>query len=60
MGPFARHTGLFVGTIALGQLAIAILVELRGRAVTLGLVRRDRLLAGRWLIAEQAGGPIAA
>jgi hypothetical protein len=37
LGPFARHTGLIVGTIALGQLAIAVLVALRGRAVKLGL-----------------------
>ncbi|HXI57011.1 MAG TPA: hypothetical protein VNO55_13180 [Polyangia bacterium] len=37
LGPFARHTTLFVGTIAVGQLAIALLVALRGRAVSLGL-----------------------
>jgi hypothetical protein len=37
LGPFARHAGLFVGAIAVGQLAIAVLVALRGRAVALGL-----------------------
>jgi|GEM_PF-1899828 len=36
LGPFARHTGFFVGSIAVGQLAIATLVALRGRAVTVG------------------------
>jgi hypothetical protein len=37
-GPFARHVSLMVGAIAVGQLAIAVLVTLRGRAVGLGLV----------------------
>jgi hypothetical protein len=37
LGPLARHIGVFVGAIALGQLAIAILVALRGRAVSLGI-----------------------
>jgi hypothetical protein len=37
LGPFARHTSVMVGAIALGQLAIALLVALRGRAVTVGL-----------------------
>ena len=36
LGPFARHIGVFVGGIAIGQLAIAILVTLRGRAVAFG------------------------
>jgi hypothetical protein len=38
LGPFASHVGLFVGAIAAGQLAIAVLVALRGRAAALGLV----------------------
>jgi hypothetical protein len=37
LGPFARHAAEIVATIALGQLAIAVLVALRGRAVKLGL-----------------------
>jgi hypothetical protein len=37
-GPFARHVSFIVGAIALGQLAIAVLVMLRGRVVALGLV----------------------
>jgi hypothetical protein len=37
LGPFARHAGLIVGAIAVGQFAIAILVVLRGRAVRLGM-----------------------
>ena len=37
LGPFARHTGVIVGAIAVGQLAIAILEASRGRAVALGL-----------------------
>jgi hypothetical protein len=36
LGPFARHTGFFVVSIAVGQAAIAILVALRGRVVTVG------------------------
>jgi hypothetical protein len=36
LGPFARHIGVFVGVIAVGQLVIAILVTLRGRGVALG------------------------
>ena len=38
LGPFSRHVTAFVGTIALGQLVIAVLVALRGRAVTIGLL----------------------
>jgi hypothetical protein len=37
LGPFARHVGVMVGAIAFGQAAIAVLVALRGRLVTLGL-----------------------
>jgi len=37
LGPFVRHVGIFVGAIAIGQLAIAVLVALRGRSVALGL-----------------------
>jgi hypothetical protein len=37
LGPFSRHTSLFVGAIAVGQLVIAALVAARGRAVALGL-----------------------
>jgi hypothetical protein len=37
LGAFARHTGPFVGAIALGQLAIAVLISARGRAVATGL-----------------------
>lgn len=38
LGPFARHITAFVSVIAAGQLAIAILVALRGAAVRLGLL----------------------
>jgi hypothetical protein len=38
LGPFARHTTLIVGAIAVGQGIIAVLVMARGRAVTLGLL----------------------
>jgi hypothetical protein len=37
-GPFARHVTPIVSAIALGQLAIAVLVALRGAAVRLGLL----------------------
>ena len=37
LGYFARHITAIVGTIAIGQLLIAILISLRGRAVRLGL-----------------------
>jgi hypothetical protein len=37
LGPFAMHAAPIVAAIALGQLAIAVLVALRGRAVKLGL-----------------------
>ena len=37
LGPFARHTATIVAAIALGQLAIALFVTWRGRAVQLGL-----------------------
>jgi hypothetical protein len=37
LGPFSRHTGLFVGAVAVGQLAIAGLLATRGRAGALGL-----------------------
>ena len=35
---FTRHTTAVVATIALGQLAIAVLISLRGTAVHLGLI----------------------
>lgn len=38
LGPFARHTGSMVGAIALGQLGVAVLVALRGRAAQVGLL----------------------
>jgi hypothetical protein len=38
LGSFASHTEQMVGAIALGQLAIAVLVALRGRALRLGLI----------------------
>jgi hypothetical protein len=37
LGPFAAHTTGMVAAIALGQLAVAVLVALRGGAVRLGL-----------------------
>lgn len=37
LGFFARHIPVIVGAIAIGQLAIAVLTSLRGRAVHLGL-----------------------
>ncbi|HET6150813.1 MAG TPA: hypothetical protein VFH68_24965 [Polyangia bacterium] len=37
LGAFSRHITLFVATIALGQLTVAVLVALRGRAVFFGL-----------------------
>lgn len=38
LGPFARHTGPVVAAIAAGQLAVAVLAALAGRAVRLGLL----------------------
>lgn len=38
LGPFARHTAALVAAIAAGQLAVAVLLALRGRAVQLGLL----------------------
>lgn len=38
LGPFARHITAFVAVIAVGQLAIAVLVALRGAAVRLGVL----------------------
>jgi hypothetical protein len=37
LGPFARHIAWFVVPVALGQLAIALFIALRGEAVRLGL-----------------------
>lgn len=38
LGAFARHVAVIVSAIALGQLAIAVLVSLRGAAVRAGLL----------------------
>jgi hypothetical protein len=46
LGPFAQHIALFVIPVALGQLAIALFIALRGPAVRLGLAGAILFLLG--------------
>jgi hypothetical protein len=57
LGPFARHIALVVVPIALGQLAIALFIALRGPAVRLGLAGAVLFLLGMVPLGIGSGFP---
>jgi len=59
LGPFAQHTTEIVAAIAVGQLAIAVLVALRGRAVKLGLAGATLFLLAIAPLGRGSGFPFS-